>query len=122
NSTAVLLFTIASMASRDTSRRNRGIFMEAERFEYDRVGRLYDIAAFDKIAGICAILAALASILYTASLVIVFSDGVASLFQLCAGLLATIALLATYRHFEYTHPSAARAGFLFAIAGSFGTA
>ena len=76
--------------------------------------------SFERFAGLSAILAGIAGLLYSISFVVLKNDLLIALFLMSGGLLATAALTAVYNRLKETDTTFALWAFLLSIVGAFG--
>lgn len=79
-------------------------------------------ASFERFAGVCAILAGVASFLYAVAFIILQNDLLSGLFLMVSGLFATAALVAVYERLRATDAAFALFALLLGIAGALGSA
>jgi hypothetical protein len=79
-----------------------------------------ETGSFERFAGICAILAGIAGLLYAVSFVALKNDDLSALFLMLGGLLATVVLTAVYQRIRTVNESASLWMLLLGIGGSFG--
>ena len=76
--------------------------------------------AFDQFAGVCAMLAGAAGILYALAFLALKSDLLAALFLMLGGVFSAAALLAVYRHLREVDAGFAQFGLLLGLVGVMG--
>ena len=81
-----------------------------------------ETAAFERLAGLCAILAGVAIFLYSIGFIVLRNDLVYSTFQLLGGLLATAAIIAVYERLRATSEGFALWGVALWLIGTLGSA
>jgi hypothetical protein len=79
------------------------------------------VSAFERFAGLCAILTGVVGFLYAISFIILHNVLLSSLFLLLEGLLFTAVLIAVYQRLAATNPAFALWAFLLSGAGALGT-
>ena len=79
-------------------------------------------SSFERFAGACAILTALASLLYAVAFVILHNAVLGALFLTAVGLLSSAVLVAVYHRLRETNAAFALWALVLGIAGSFGSA
>jgi hypothetical protein len=79
-----------------------------------------DSAAFDRFAGLCAVLAGFGSLLYAVSFVILKSGALSALFLLLGGLLTTVLFASLYSRLRAVSAPFALWAFLLALIGQLG--
>ncbi len=80
-----------------------------------------DAAAFERLAGLCAVLAGVAIFLYSIGFIVLRNDLVYSTFQLLGGLLATAAIVAVYERLRSTNAGFALWGVALWLVGTLGS-
>jgi len=89
----------------------------------DRVGvRSTTSSAYDRLAGVCAILVGLLTLLYSISFIILVDEPLSSFCLLANGLLASVVLVALYERLRATDSSFALWALLLGLAGAIGSA
>ncbi len=78
--------------------------------------------AYERFAGICAILAGVFTLLYSISFIVLVNEPLSSFCLLANGLLAAAVLVALYERLRTTDPSFALFALLFGLAGAIGSA
>lgn len=76
--------------------------------------------AFDRFAGVCAIITGLGSLLYGLSFLVLRNATFSALFLLLGGLFALPVLTSIYQRLSATHAAFARWAFLLSVTGAFG--
>lgn len=79
-----------------------------------------ETASFERFAGICAILAGIAGLLYAISFVVLKNNLLSALFLMLGGLLTTAVLTAVYQRVRAVNESASLWMLLLGIGGAFG--
>jgi hypothetical protein len=77
-------------------------------------------AAYERFAGVCAMVAGVAGFLYAVAFILLRNDLLSALFLLVTGLLSTTALVAVYRRLRSTDADFALWGLLLGLAGALG--
>ncbi len=77
-------------------------------------------SSFERFAGLSAILAGIAGLLYSISFVLIKNDLLIALFLMLGGLFSTAALVAVYNRLKETNATFALWALLLSIAGAFG--
>ena len=80
-----------------------------------------ETAGFERLAGLCAILAGVAIFLYSMGFIVLRNDLVYSVFQLLGGLLATAAVVAVYERLRQAGPGFALWGVALWLVGTLGS-
>ncbi|HKC72863.1 MAG TPA: hypothetical protein VKF37_01505 [Chloroflexota bacterium] len=78
--------------------------------------------SFDRIAGLCALLAGLGSLAYALAFLVLRNSGLSALVLLLVGLLSATALVAVYLRLRETEAAFALLAFLLSLTGSLGAA
>jgi hypothetical protein len=87
-----------------------------------RVGPQMRSASFERFAGACAILTAIAAFLYALAFVLVQEELLSALFLMLMGLLSTAVLVAVYGRLRDTDASFALLALVLGVAGALGSA
>lgn len=80
------------------------------------------VGAYERFAGVCAILAGVITLLYSISFIILINEPLSSFCLLVNGLLTTAVLVAVYERLRTAEPSFALWGLLLGLAGALGSA
>jgi hypothetical protein len=78
--------------------------------------------SFDRIAGVCALLAGLGSLVYALAFLVLRNSGLSALVLLLVGLLSATALVAVYLRLRETEAAFALWAFVLSLSGSLGAA
>ncbi len=87
-----------------------------------RVGPQMRSASFERLAGACAILTAIAAFLYAVAFVLLQEELLSALFLMVMGLLSTAVLVAVYGRLRETDASLALLALVLGVAGALGSA
>ncbi len=87
-----------------------------------RVGQQTRSASFERLAGACAILTAIAAFLYAVAFVLLQEELLSALFLMVMGLLSTAVLVAVYGRLRETDASSALLALVLGVAGALGSA
>ena len=79
-------------------------------------------SSFDRIAGLCALLAGLGNLVYALAFLVLRNSGLSALVLLLVGLLSATALVAVYLRLRETEAAFALWAFLLSLTGSLGAA
>src|SRR5579872_2595129 len=79
-----------------------------------------EASAFDRFAGVCAILAGAFTLVYSISFIVLVNEGLSSICLLLSGLLATAVLVALYERLRAVEPAFALWALLLGLAGALG--
>ncbi len=79
-------------------------------------------SAYERFAGICAVLVGALTLLYSISFIILVNEPLSSFCLLANGVLATVVLVALYERLRTTEPSFALWALLLGLAGAIGSA